>query len=128
MIFNAPVISAKTENGVAILGFANDEVNTTQYLLLQRLLNPSQQDRALGLDRIHVQLNERSEYGAVKEACLRVQSVVFQFDEATAAAVSNGEPVEITFNVNSAQLDSLATQLRQLIGKDNVTFSYNQSK
>ena len=125
MRFKASCITWQNENGVAMLGFADDEFNTTQYLLLQRTLEPDQQDRALGHDRVHVQLNERSAYGNVEEAQLRKQGISFWLDQVTAATVSNGEGIEIAFDVTAPRLKDMAEQLRLLIGQERVHATLN---
>ena len=122
MRFTASCITWQNENGVVLLGFADDEFNTTQYLLLQRTLGPDQQDRDLGMDRLYIELNDqaRSAYGTVEEARLRMQGVTFRLDQATAATVSNGESIEIAFDVTAARLQEMAEQLRLLTGPDRV--------
>ena len=59
MELHASRITCRVEDGVAMLGFADDDINTTQYLLLQRTLEPDQQDRRLGMDKVHVELNSQ---------------------------------------------------------------------
>lgn len=122
MRFTASCISWQIEDGVALLGFADDEFHTTQYLLLQRTLEPDQQDRALGMDRVYIEWSEqsRSAYGHVEEARLRRDGITLRLDPATAAAVSNGERLEIVFDVTAPRLLEIAEQLRLLIGPDRV--------
>lgn len=127
MRFTASCITWQNDNGVALLGFADDEFDTTQYLLLQRTLEPDQQDRDLGLDRLHIELNDqaRSDYGTVEDARLRRQGVTFRLDRTTAATVSNGESIEIAFDVTAARLQEIAEQLRRLIGPSRVHVTPN---
>ena len=125
MKFKASCITWQHENGVAMLGFADDEFNTTQYLLLQRTLEPDQQDCALGHDWVHIQLNERSAYGTVEEAQLQKDSVVLRLDDATAATVSDGENIEITFDVPTTKIKDLAEQFGLLIGQERVRTTRN---
>lgn len=125
MRFTASCIIWRNEDGVAELGFADDEFNTTQYLLLQRTLEPDQQDRASGFDRVHIELSDQSHsaYGDIDEVRLRMQGAAFRFDQTTAATVSNGETIEIAFEVTAPRLQELAEQLRLLIGQDRVHVS-----
>ena len=59
MQFTASFITWQQENGAALLGFADSEFDTTNFLLLQRTLDPNQQDVALVQDGLHIQLNDR---------------------------------------------------------------------
>lgn len=122
MRFTASCITWQNENGVAVLGFADDELSTTQYLLLQRTLEPDRQDLALGFDRVHIESNDQSQsaYGDIEEVQLRAQGVTFRFDQTTAATVSNGETIEIAFEVTAPRLQDMAEQLRLLIGPGRV--------
>lgn len=127
MRFTASCITWQNEDGVALLGFADDEFNTTRYLLLQRTLEPDPQDCGLSHDRVYIELNDqsRSAYGDVEEARLRKPGVTFRFDPTTAAAVSSGESVEIAFDVTVRRLEEMAEQLRLLIGQDRVHATLN---
>lgn len=49
------------ENDVIMVGFADDEFDTQNYVLLQRTLNPSQEDVKSGFDKIHITYNEESQ-------------------------------------------------------------------
>jgi hypothetical protein len=120
MKFKASYITWQNQNGVAMLGFADHEFNTMQYLLLQRTLEPDLQDHALGHDQVHIQLNERSAYGTVEEAQLQKGGLVLRLDDATAATVSGGENIEITLDVPTAKIKDLDKQLGLLIGKERV--------
>ena len=114
-----PFVVVQNEYGVALLGFADEQFNTTQYLLLQRTLAPDDQDRALGQDRVHIELNDRSAYGDVEEARIEngLRLPVLRLDPLTASQVSGGETIEVGFG-ESASLDIIAAQLRLLIGAE----------
>jgi len=122
MKFHATRITCQVEDGVAMLGFADDDFNTTQYLLLQRTLEPDQQDRGLGMDKVHIELNSqiRSAYGNVEEAQLRTRGVVFRLDPATAAKVSDGETIDVAIDMTASKMKEVAEQLRLLIGEERV--------
>jgi hypothetical protein len=122
MKFHASRITCQVEDGVAMVGFADDDINTTQYLMLQRTLGPDQQDRRLGMDKVHIEFNSqlRSAYGNVEEVQLRKQGVVFRFDPATAAKVSSGETIDVTMEMTAGKMKELAEQLRLLIGEERV--------
>lgn len=120
MEFRATCDTCSVDNDIATLGFADDEFNTTQYLLLQRKLSPDDQDRALRMDRLHIEYCEQSQsaYGSVIRAELGKQRLVLHFDRATADAVSNGEAIEIAFVANAPKPAELFDQLSLLVGRD----------
>ena len=119
MKFSLPFVTLQNEDGVALLGFADDEFNTTQYLVLQRTVDATDQDRVLGQDKVHIQLNERSAYGDVEEAQLEAGRLLLRLDHATARQISDGETIEVAFG-GLMNLNSIASHLRLLIGPEHV--------
>lgn len=57
---------------VAMVGFADDQFDTKNYILLQRALHPDNSDVELGHDAIHVTISDQncSGYGGVKRFVL----------------------------------------------------------
>jgi hypothetical protein len=118
MQFTATFVTYQNENDTILLGFADSEFDTTNFLLLQRTLEPAQQDVALGLAGLHIQFNERFAYGKVESASLRSGGLTLRLDQATAAAISNGEDIEIKFAFPELRIRELESQLRSLIEAD----------
>ncbi len=120
--FYAKSVVTQTDDGSAMLGFADDEFNTTQYVLLQRDLEPSQQDLNLGHDKPHIEINDQrhSGYGGVVEAQLQGNRLVLKLDAQAAADMSINDIIEIAFCVSTERLKDIAEQLCLLIGKDRV--------
>lgn len=80
-------ITVDTENGLDILGFSEQEDGDGRYLLLQKSHHFDEQDRALGMDKIHVQISDesRSCYGGISEIEMLSDRIVFSFDERSSA-------------------------------------------
>jgi hypothetical protein len=47
------------DSNVLMVGFADDEFDTKEYILLQKTLVPDQKDKELGLDKVH-EYNDQS--------------------------------------------------------------------
>ena len=94
--FIAKCITCQNDNGLVMVAFADDDVETTKYLLFQRTLEPDEQDRELGQDKVHVQLDsqEQSGYGGVSALRLNESIVTIEFD-ASMAQVLGTSAVEI---------------------------------
>jgi len=118
MEFTAHYVACQIRDNVALLGFADDQSNTTQYVLLQRDLEPSHQDRELGHDNFHIEINgqQYSGYGGIASARLQGSRLVLQLDPQTAADISVDNVIEITLLVPMEQLKELIKQLRLLLG------------
>jgi hypothetical protein len=48
------------DSDVLMVGFADDEFDTKEYILLQKTLVPGQKDKELGLDKVHIEYNDQS--------------------------------------------------------------------
>lgn len=55
--FKAGFITCQEADGVIMVGFADDQFATSEYVLLQRTLAPKEQDRKLGLDGVHIEVD-----------------------------------------------------------------------
>jgi hypothetical protein len=122
MRFKASCVTWQHEPDAATLGFADDEIDTKEYLLLERTLKPDKQERELGMDRLYIELNsqKRSAYGSVEEVRFERSSLVFRLDMATASKVSNGEAIEVEVDNSQVDLKQLAKHLRFLIGAERI--------
>jgi hypothetical protein len=123
MRFSANCVTCQTRDGVALLGFADDEFNTTQYVLLQRELGPQRpEDREAGFDKPHIEVNSQthSGYGGVMDARLHETSLVLRLDPQAAARMFVDDTIEIAIRVPSEKLDEIGEQLRLLLGNDIV--------
>ena len=118
----ANCVTCQTQDEVAMLGFADDEFNTTQYVMLQRGLKPSQQDREHGFDQLHIEVNSQihSCYGGVVEARLHEKQLVLKLDLQAAADMSVDDTIEIALHVPAQTLKDIDEQLRLLLGPHKV--------
>ena len=122
MVIDAKNVSGSAQNGVVMLTFANDAVAPSQYVLLQRALNPSQQDKDLGQDRVHIQINAElnSGYGDISEASLDASGLSLRLSQETAARLRTDEHVEIRFNLSTQQYRDIETKLATMIGRERL--------
>lgn len=122
MKLTARCVTCQVFDGVAMLGFADDEFKTTQYVLLQKDLEPSQQDLELGHDRPLVEINDQrySAYGGVVEAHLQEKGLLLRLAPQAAADMTVDEIIDITFNLPMDKLKEISDQLCLLIGRERV--------
>lgn len=99
-------VAVDTENSFDILGFYEQDDGSGRYLLLQRSHQFDEQDRALGIDKVHVEISDesRSCYGGISEISVSHDGIRFSFDEKAAAALGLNGPLYI--NVDEALLSS----------------------
>lgn len=122
MNFHASSVKAYSENGIAVVGFADDEFNPTQYVLLQRTLMPSEQDRNLGMDQPHVEIHPptRSAYGGVDQVIVERGRLMLWLNNAMTRKVDNTSPITISFDLTTKELAETTRALSEVIGAERV--------
>jgi len=127
MKFTANCVTCQTQDNVAMLGFADDEFNTTQYVMLEKDLQPSQQDLQLGHDKPHIEIDDQrhSGYGGVVKAQLQESQLALKLDPQAAADMAVDDTIEIAFHVQKERLKEIGNQLRLLLGNDIVQADAN---
>ena len=129
MKFKASAISALIEDGVAILGFADDQFNPTCYLMLSRTLEPSRQDLTQGLDKPHLEVNSQknSYYGGLREARLSRSRLMVMLEEEAATKMSIDKEIEVDFTLKDEKLREVSQQLRLVLGDDSIHVEIDNS-
>lgn len=119
MDFEAKGISISEEYGVIVVGLVDDESSPSQYVLLQRTLCPDEQDRELGHDRVHLQVNSESKSGYVdvEEAVLSRERLSLRFNQETAKIIGIDDAIEIRLAAPDMQLTDLEAACRKLFDK-----------
>jgi hypothetical protein len=130
LILQAACVTNKVQRGAAIVGFADDEFKTKHYLLLQRQLAPTEQDRKFGHDRIHIERDspKYSAYGGIEECRLEDKRLLIRLDPKTAKDVSKTQEIEVRFNLGSERLAELREALRQLTAGSTIFVDSSQSE
>lgn len=94
--------------------------------MLQRDLSPTAQDRALGLDRIHITYCDQimSAYGGIQEFSLRDGAAKVVLDTKTAEAIGTDAVIEIRFPTSAIEMPKLRQCLELLFADQPGTFVY----
>ncbi|MEM7244678.1 MAG: Imm10 family immunity protein [Acidobacteriota bacterium] len=102
-------------DGVLVIGFAAEN---EEYLLLQRSLEPSEQDVALGHDAVYIERNSqlRSAYGGIVRVVLSSRAVVLELSEETAEAIGSEGVFRVDLDLESQRLEVLRESLDRLHG------------
>lgn len=76
-------IAVHSDDVMDLIGFCERADGDGKYLILQRSHQFDEQDTALGMDKVHVQISDesRSCYGGISEITLLSDRIVFSFDE-----------------------------------------------
>ncbi|MFC7441983.1 Imm10 family immunity protein [Laceyella putida] len=117
----------QVEEGVIQFGFADDEFDVKEYLLLSRSFEIDDQDRELRLEGVHIEWGDqlRSAYGGVEAVILSEHQVIFKVDRDTAVRLGTEETIEIEVADARYYPKGAAMFLARLFGEENgVTITY----
>lgn len=101
----ATFVNVANDGEVVTVGFADHQYETQEYVLLTRLLDPSESDRESGEDDVHISVNDqiRSTYGGIERITLSGSQVLLELSIATADEIQV-EPLLI-LNFKKAAVD-----------------------
>ncbi|KUP20448.1 Imm10 family immunity protein [Paenibacillus sp. DMB5] len=120
--FTASFIYAQAddENDVLMIGFADDQYEPQEYILLQKTLHPDEQDLALGFDKIHITYNDesQSQYGGIEKVLLKPDSIEISLDEEAVEALDCEEAVvRVNFDPGALKLEERRELFEQMFGE-----------
>ncbi|NLF15080.1 MAG: hypothetical protein GX597_25090 [Anaerolineaceae bacterium] len=75
---DAKFVYTQSNNESVMVGFADDQFNTTEYILLQRMLDPLQEGNNSQQEDVYIEINEQKygAYGGVRSIVLSADLVV----------------------------------------------------
>lgn len=128
MIFEdiiARYVAMHSDDVMDLIGFSERPGGDGKYLILQRSHEFDEQDRALGMDKIHVQISDesRSCYGGISEIAVSHDDICFSFDEKAATVLGLNGPLHV--NVDEALLSSTGVIdfMRKICDPDGIRIS-----
>jgi hypothetical protein len=117
----AGTVSINTEDDPLLIGFADNESNPKQYLLLQRGRSFDQQDRSLGQDTYYVEISgqDSSFYGGIASCILSSDQLIFCV--ASGNKHTQIEEIVVYLSVDRVVWEKLYNALKDLFEGTDVT-------
>lgn len=118
MEFNAKIVSVDEQDEAYIVGFADDELEPTQYIILQRAIEDDVQDDELGLNTYFLEIGDPavSGYGGINSATLKQGQLELGIRRPSDYA-EEVEQIIVHFQLSKEGMEQLASQL-ELIFQD----------
>lgn len=112
-------VHLQEDDEVVMVGFADREYDTRDYLMLQRTLSPTAEDIDLGMDDVHVSVNgqARSRYGGVRAIVVSNDIISIHFTEEAASDMEVAAHVTIDVSAASVDRAALLQYLEQVCDK-----------
>ena len=115
--FDASVVSGHDpDEALLLIGFSDDPIQPSRYLLLQRSLELDDQDRSLGHDTYHVEWcgQDQSFFGGIEEFVLSSSGASIRFTPEAAVALSGLTEVTLALDLSAEEFAALSRDLETL--------------
>ncbi|MGW8391134.1 Imm10 family immunity protein [Pseudoduganella sp. HUAS MS19] len=116
LVFKASVVSVDEQDEAYIVGFADDEMEPTQYIILQRSIEDDEQEDELGLNTYFLEIGDPavSGYGGINTATLKQDQIEIDIRQPSDYA-GRVERIIVRFNLLQEGRERLARQLEQIL-------------
>lgn len=122
--FIARHISVEDDGRIVVIGFADDEFAPSMCVLIQKSLKVDARDRAMGFEKIHIQIEDqsRSGYGGIVEVSADHDRLTILLDETAKAALKIDGDIEILVDLHHPVLARAVSELRRICETSGISF------
>lgn len=122
---NANHIFVQEDDLMKIISFADDEFSPSKFLILQKAAASNESERAMSMDKIHIQIEDesRSSYGGISAVRLSGENLVLSLDQEARLALQIEGDVEIGVDRSHHNFESAVLELKRMCQSDGVEFS-----
>lgn len=122
--FIARRIIVEGDDSAVVIGFADDEFSPSRFVLIQKSLKVDERDRAMGFDKVHIQIEgqSRSGYGGIVEVWAGHDRLTVLLDQAARAALKIDGDIEISVDPRHPVLGDAVLELKKLCEEDGIPF------
>ena len=117
----AKCVTIQRDGDIAMVGFADDEYETTSYLLLQKSLKLDGQDQNSGHDQIHIELDSPSQsgYGGVESMSADRTTLIVELSP-IAGDILGTSRIEVDYSESSFDFKAFKECLALVVGNDSL--------
>jgi len=126
---NATHLFCEDDGCAIILGFADDEIEPSKFVILQQTHGNDAQDEKLGMDKIHIQVGGCCEsiYGGINAVYLTGDKISIQLDDAACSTLKVDRGLEIIFSTLHPNAGALISQLEKMLKRNSIHFCVGDS-
>ncbi|WP_249897581.1 Imm10 family immunity protein [Paenibacillus sp. PK3_47] len=116
---------ADEETDVLLIGFADDEFDPQEYILLQKTLDPGEEDAESGFDKIHISYNNEAQsmYGGILKLYFSASVTEITLTEEAAGQLNCTRKIVIKYDQEDADLPVFHKYLLQMFADDEEVLS-----
>lgn len=118
-ILDAEYITLQRGDASVVVGFADDEVDTREYVLLERSLKVTDEEAEMGLGLVYIERNDEwyADYGGIRQCILTPGAVELLLEPATAKTLRTRWRILIRFEAPPMFWDELREHFELLFAE-----------
>lgn len=122
--FNAHHIAVDTDGPTVVIGFADNEFSPSRCVLIQKSLKVDARDRAMGFDKVHIQIEDesRSGYGGIVEVSAGHDRLTVFLDQAARAALKIDGDIQISVDPNHSAFECAVLEMKRICEEAGIRF------
>ncbi|NEW04878.1 hypothetical protein GK047_02445 [Paenibacillus sp. SYP-B3998] len=115
------------EIDVLMIGFADDEFDTQEYILLQKTLNPNEEDMEAGFDKVHITYNGESQslYGGIKKFVVTRNRIEIILNEEASEILNSQAVIEINYDQDKTDINEFQNYFIQLFSNEKDVYYFD---
>lgn len=123
--FDATHIFAHDDGCMVMIGFADDEFEPSRFVILQKAHKYDDQDKKMGMDKIHIQVEDesRSKYGGINAVTISEVLIRVSLSDDTKSALSIDGDIEATVSSAHPAFEEVKSQLKRICEAEQISFS-----
>ena len=123
--FDAIHVFTQDDGCMVMIGLADDELEPSRYVLLQRAHEYDAQDKKMGMDKIHIQVEDesRSLYGGINAIQVDNGAIRFSLSDEAKSVLSIDTEIEAICSAKQPRFDKVKAQLKRMCEAEGVPFS-----
>jgi len=120
--FTANHVFNEDDGYTIIIGFTDDELEPSQFIIIQKAHEYDEQDIKLGMDKIHIQVEDqsRAKYGGISAFNLADNCLFIELDDEAKSSLKVDGNIEITLTSNHPDLESTIAKLKEIAANENI--------
>ncbi len=111
-----------------MVGFSDDELAPKKFVILQKAHIYGEQDKKLGMDKIHIQIEgqSRSVYGGIRAIYTDGENIKLVLNDETRLALSVDGDIEVSTIVDQTQFEKVLSKLKKICETEGILFTFEK--
>ncbi|MBX3712654.1 MAG: hypothetical protein KF800_11885 [Lysobacter sp.] len=112
------------DGDVSTIGFADDETAPERYVLIQKQWDCSGQDVQLGLDKVHIEVDDqlRSVYGGIKSVSVSGGRILIHLLDKANADLQIDQEIQLDVDAGMPSFSLATSLLQRICAEEGIAF------